>query len=175
MTSPLNAVASTSTAPPRKSASKKETITTYANCQSCSTPIAKLLVRVPLMTAPNEVNLVAHYFCMACADRALPSKKASALRGAACSSAAKTDAATVSQRKRYRAADDRVEDGGDVSTACGSTRTICDVCQRLVGVGSTTQRHDHVAHAVASPSNGHGASTLAVEVVCSSCDRKYSR
>ncbi len=154
----------------KKGVSKKETVTVSASCSSCTRPLCKLLVRNPAAHAlgvPGDFtasDLSPHFYCLTCAVYNLPDRKLRLEH-----TAAEEGVTTLAQRKRTRVGEDKAreeEEGGAGALVGKSSRTICDVCQRTIGAGWL----DHVEHGSQA-----SAGPLAMEVVCASCDDRYSR
>lgn len=166
---------------PKKVFTKKDLHTLHASCLTCSQPVAKLLIK----TSSALVILRAGYRCLGCADLAVVGRKRAGKDGPG---SGVGRMGSVAGRKRVRQEEEvaeaaetwggkgkgkevvKSEDGAGGDSVGG--RCICDVCQRVVGVGRVERERKAQA---GSGGREDWEGDMAVEVICAGCDGKYSR
>lgn len=129
---------------------KKTAVDYTSSCTICSKPLAKAIVRAPKSQIPDTVSV--EFACPEC--RPVPSPPS--LNDVASGSGI----GTVDTRKRLRIA---METEDEDKKEVDERRAFCDVCQRVFGSGMIFggQERENLGHMT--------------EIVCTSCDAKYSR
>lgn len=132
---------------------KKTLVEHTSACTVCARPLARTIIRAPKSQIPEQVAV--EFTCTQCRPVAQPP----ALNDVPASG---SGIGTVDTRKRLRIAME-AEDEDKHEHEHAARRAFCDVCQRVFGSGSVFGGHER---------ENLGYMT---EIICSSCDHKYSR
>ncbi|KAK4685235.1 hypothetical protein P7C73_g4917, partial [Tremellales sp. Uapishka_1] len=131
----------------KKNPAKKIVVERPSNCMMCRKSIARILLRAPKSQIPDPVEIA--FKCLDCVPVVTPANKVEMSKNA-------SGIISVDTRKRMRAALEAEEH--DKERKC-----FCDVCQRIIASGE-------ILGGPLKQSLAHIA-----EVICNSCDSKYSR
>jgi hypothetical protein len=129
---------------------KKTAVDHSSNCTICSKPLAKTIIRAPKSQIPETVSV--EFACTDCQPVPLPPSLNDVASG--------SGIGTVDTRKRLRIA---MEAEDEEKKELAGRRAFCDVCQRVFGSGMIFggSERENLGHMT--------------EIICTSCDAKYSR